>query len=209
MSPFLRYALSSIKLKGGEEWVPFACGGPPRFLGSCSVLPNDIDYGRIQRWLHDYQNTHGHNQSWGGRRQMQVPIKCIDCLSGDTIDITSNEDYIALSYIWGAAQLDLSSMNSSHPARLPKHGVPQVVNDTITVVKSLGMRYLWVDRYCINEQDVNAKHGPDLRSGSCNNRCKRWHKRIFRTTWCWMRSQKKTAISFRQKVHSSFNAAAN
>lgn len=33
---------------------------------------------------------------------------------------------------------------------LPEH-LPQTIEDSITVVKALGVQYLWVDRYCIKQ----------------------------------------------------------
>jgi hypothetical protein len=50
-----------------------------------------------------------------------------------------------LSYVWGAA--------GDEGTRLPK-----VVKHAIIVTKALGMRYLWVDRYCIDQIDKAQKH---------------------------------------------------
>ena len=37
-------------------------------------------------------------------------------------------------------------------------GIPKVIEDAKTVAKSLGKQYLWVDKYCIDQHDVVAKH---------------------------------------------------
>src|SRR5436190_1503220 len=36
--------------------------------------------------------------------------------------------------------------------------VPQVVKDAMVVVRELKGRYLWVDKYCIDQQDSKVKH---------------------------------------------------
>ncbi|KAF2994350.1 hypothetical protein E8E13_000635 [Curvularia kusanoi] len=36
--------------------------------------------------------------------------------------------------------------------------VPRVVHDAVVVTRELGFRYLWIDRYCINQQDADTKH---------------------------------------------------
>ncbi|KAK0739586.1 heterokaryon incompatibility protein-domain-containing protein [Apiosordaria backusii] len=62
--------------------------------------------------------------------------------------------YVALSYVWGAAPgtLPTLQLNSTLPRPLPK-----VIYDAIVVVKSLGCRYLWVDRYCIPQGDNDER----------------------------------------------------
>jgi len=35
---------------------------------------------------------------------------------------------------------------------------PRTIEDSITVTKALGYRYLWVDRYCIPQNDPQLKH---------------------------------------------------
>ncbi|TEY59798.1 hypothetical protein BOTCAL_0186g00190 [Botryotinia calthae] len=56
-------------------------------------------------------------------------------------------EYIALSYVWG----DNSACKSTQVE------FPQVVKDAFTVTEALGYRYLWVDRYCI-DQNPKSPH---------------------------------------------------
>ncbi|KAF2624511.1 hypothetical protein BU25DRAFT_476214 [Macroventuria anomochaeta] len=62
--------------------------------------------------------------------------------SAIAVDVSSQEPYVALSYVWGANQ---------------GHGFPQTIKDAIEVTKTLGHQYLWVDRYCIKQESVE-KH---------------------------------------------------
>jgi hypothetical protein len=54
--------------------------------------------------------------------------------------------YVALSYVWG-----LNFENFSFSETLPLN-LPNTIADIIRVTLKLGFRYLWIDRYCINQQ---------------------------------------------------------
>ncbi|KAE9368275.1 HET-domain-containing protein, partial [Stipitochalara longipes BDJ] len=62
-------------------------------------------------------------------------------------------DYATLSYVWGpvpAAAAD--PITSCLPDPLPK-----TIQDVLTVCFILGLPYLWVDRYCIPQDNLNEK----------------------------------------------------
>lgn len=61
--------------------------------------------------------------------------------------------YVTLNYVWGSTD---SQQNSINPFALPK-SVPQVIEDSISVAKMLKFRYIWVDRYCVPQDDEKAK----------------------------------------------------
>lgn len=77
-------------------------------------------------------------------------LSVIDCHDRRVIDAPVDCAYSALSYVWG---------NALHEKLLPAGrlppGVDATIEDAIAVTIDLGLRYLWVDRYCIN-QDVNS-----------------------------------------------------
>ncbi|KAF5670083.1 hypothetical protein FHETE_4766 [Fusarium heterosporum] len=56
--------------------------------------------------------------------------------------------YVALSYVWGK---ESSPQNDAHE-------YPAVVRDAISVTRQLGCKYLWVDRYCINQNSSHKQH---------------------------------------------------
>ncbi|TGO24411.1 hypothetical protein BPAE_0103g00120 [Botrytis paeoniae] len=72
----------------------------------------------------------------------------IDCLADSpTISLVSAPKpchYAALSYVWGGVHTTSTE-------------VPAVVKDAIKVTVKLGLRFLWVDRYCIPQNDSD-KH---------------------------------------------------
>ncbi|KAI1297100.1 heterokaryon incompatibility protein-domain-containing protein [Xylaria venustula] len=58
------------------------------------------------------------------------------------------ERYAALSYVWGKSTASISDTAATWP---------KTVLDTITTTRKLGLRYLWVDKYCINQEDAVEK----------------------------------------------------
>jgi hypothetical protein len=71
--------------------------------------------------------------------------------------------YVALSYVWGGVAMPKTTMGNIE--ELQKIGgldtqnfkLPQTVRDAMTVVTSLGERYLWVDTLCIIHDDEQNK----------------------------------------------------
>ncbi|KAF2998487.1 hypothetical protein E8E13_003053 [Curvularia kusanoi] len=85
----------------------------------------------------------------------------IDCKTLEIVTAPPNCNYFALSYVWGNASNTAPSDSSisSVPAgtrSLLSIAAP-VVRDAIEVVRSLGWRYLWVDKYCIPQADPVLK----------------------------------------------------
>ena len=122
------------------------------------VLPNKLNYQQIQGWLDHCQNFHDHDKTCGERSAMRIPLKCIDCFSRSIVEITTEDLYFALSYVWGTPCPESSSPRSKDSVKKLQIGIPQVIEDAMTVVKSLGKQYLWVDKYCIDQHNVVAKH---------------------------------------------------
>ncbi|PMD31985.1 HET-domain-containing protein, partial [Hyaloscypha variabilis F] len=86
-----------------------------------------------------------HTTSCVAKGSPPVPfMKLIDCNTG-TIVPAANHPYVTLSYRWGP-----SSGSTEYLESLPKE-VPSTIRDSITVTRKLGFRYLWIDRYCINQ----------------------------------------------------------
>ncbi|KAI6776004.1 hypothetical protein HG530_002762 [Fusarium avenaceum] len=75
-------------------------------------------------------------------------LRVIDCLASScTVAVVAVHDacqYAALSYVWGGMQASITE-------------IPTVIKDAIQVTLELGLRYLWVDQYCIPQNDAQ-KH---------------------------------------------------
>ena len=111
-----------------------------------------IDYSIISHWLTFCQKRHEklcHRRGKNGVRNLTV----IECATRKLLHLPGEEyDYVTLSYIWGPSP----SAVWEDKTKLPDP-VPKVIDDTITVSLALGFRFLWVDRYCIPQDDEKEK----------------------------------------------------
>lgn len=97
------------------------------------------------------------------RRSVKRPaaLKCIDCKSREVVLISDGSPYLALSYVWGnPSAVTLTSNNADE--NISNRGalvyIPCVVQDAIKLVLGLNQRYLWVDAFCIDQNDPRVKH---------------------------------------------------
>lgn len=59
--------------------------------------------------------------------------------------------YASLSYCWGGGGKQIMTTNSTlhdHLLALPRH-FPKTISDAIEVCRKVGIRYLWIDAFCI------------------------------------------------------------
>jgi hypothetical protein len=97
-----------------------------------------------------------------------LPDRLIDCSdpSNPRLILTGGEHrgpYLALSYVWGGPQPMTTTDNVGDyvSGGIPPSILPQTIRDAITVTRSLGQRYLWVDALCIL-QDSDADKARQL-----------------------------------------------
>lgn len=69
------------------------------------------------------------------------------------------EKYVALSYCWGDVDSPRTILTNLDiwTQDLPFSLLPQTIQDAVLVTKELGLNYLWVDRFCIVQDDEVAK----------------------------------------------------
>ncbi|KAI1821141.1 heterokaryon incompatibility protein-domain-containing protein [Xylaria intraflava] len=87
-------------------------------------------------------------------------LNLIDCqsrriVSCDTLEQPTELEYVALSYVWGTKN-DAPTITSIQP-ELPDC-LPRVIEDAILVTIALGYRFIWIDKYCIDQYDSLKKH---------------------------------------------------
>lgn len=82
-----------------------------------------------------------------------IPDILIDCIQEEIVRANPGDQYMALSYIWGARRNQEN--DASHVFSLSTS--PFTIRDAAQVVRNLGRRFLWVDRYCIDQKDDSTK----------------------------------------------------
>ena len=82
-----------------------------------------------------------------------IPGLLIDCIQENLVMSKPGDQYITLSYVWGSRR-DPGN-DTSHAFSLSN--APLTIRDAVQVVRNLGRRFLWVDRYCIDQTDESSK----------------------------------------------------
>ncbi|KIX03623.1 uncharacterized protein Z518_07176 [Rhinocladiella mackenziei CBS 650.93] len=149
---------------------PFTCfseSGP--YQSSIRLIqPNTVDVDFARHCLEGCIEKHGkicnEIEDTGFRYKPQIYLLDLEdrCLVRSTVDA----DYVALSYVWGPQNgnfqckvdnlgrfIQPGSMNDSEFFK-----VPALIQSAIDFTQKVGKRYLWVDRYCILQDDGRHKH---------------------------------------------------
>lgn len=93
--------------------------------------------------------------------EFQVSGSLIVTLAKSVKAKDSGLDYLTLSYVWGKSSDD-------DPATGPDLAkvLPTTMEDAVQVVKSPGYRYLWVDPYCVPQENGPEKSRHDTSSSN-------------------------------------------
>jgi hypothetical protein len=117
--------------------------------------------GIARNWLENCRTNHP-----------ECKIAAIDSLPARLIELRAKEpnhvylrdttglisvDYAALSYCWGAGEKGvetvMAKLHEFQGEGLVIEDLPPTVRDAIRVAETLGLRYLWIDRLCIVQDD--------------------------------------------------------
>lgn len=148
------------KQRGRRHLIPVHQG--PGLAGR-HISIDSVDYVTIRKWLQHCESTH--TDCAGFAKRSLVGFRGIDVMKLAVVDLPVDEPYATLSYVWGDPVEE-----EMGPSGLPA-SLPRTISDAIVVARELGYRYLWVDRYCIPQDDKDARHGQirmmdELYSGS-------------------------------------------
>ncbi|KAF2664344.1 HET-domain-containing protein [Microthyrium microscopicum] len=137
----------------------------PNYYDQIETGSNRLSITRIRGMLADCDlksctKTHGHKP----RYQSPTDITLIDVTNMCLIRSSTRLRYLALSYVWGiSSSLRTTSVNRAElerPGSLNPSNeyISLVIRDAMTLVRSIGERYLWVDRLCIEQDNASQKH---------------------------------------------------
>lgn len=105
-------------------------------------------------WLREELSSHEVDPGLRVRHRQPAGMRLIDCRTHQVIVAPRDAFYLALSYVGGTVPSPLLSTNQDD--ELPE--LPLTVRDAMLFAVNLGMRYLWVDRYCVSQDDEQQKH---------------------------------------------------
>ncbi|CAM1501778.1 Fc.00g037620.m01.CDS01 [Cosmosporella sp. VM-42] len=125
----------------------------PGLVTGCALKQDQVDYGVVQQWL---QECDEHHRACT-RSHTTIPgLQVIDCTTGKVVSISDDSHYLALSYVWGVRSRR-DSLIRKFNSSVKKAYFPRTVRDAMHVTRSLGYHFLWVDQYCINQDDAAQK----------------------------------------------------
>lgn len=113
------------------------------------------DFGFISSWLTECEQNH-HCCVEAERTEVLVD-RLIDCQTQRLVKF-NNEAFVALSYVWGT-KTPVTQAEDETVRRtmcLPEQP-PQTISDAIETTVRVGHRYLWVDRYCVDQYHSEQK----------------------------------------------------
>lgn len=121
-------------------------------LSSRTLDAGSIDWRVVQQWLQICNEDHTCTTSQSGSKWL-TGFKVIDVRTRKIVPAPVGCQYVALSYVWGkAAESELTDSFS-----LPELAA-LTIEDAMTCTRALDIDYLWVDRYCIDQNAADTKH---------------------------------------------------
>ncbi|KAH7094984.1 heterokaryon incompatibility protein-domain-containing protein [Paraphoma chrysanthemicola] len=125
-----------------------------------------VDFDRLRYWINYCQTNHGHacsriTQMNGTPLAEESAIKVIDCKQRMITGAALSVPYVALSYVWGTGVSEIIEEEPSPDGNLRNvlpDSLPRTIEDAIYTTLQLGYRYLWVDKYCIDQSNPHELH---------------------------------------------------
>ncbi|KAK1762163.1 heterokaryon incompatibility protein [Phialemonium atrogriseum] len=157
--------------KDGQRWT----SSPEEFLllqpsagtqGVCmgrSVDRNYVSTNLIRQWMSYCEDNHGSACSSAGRRPSMSISWFVDTETNCLVPAPEGSRYVALSYVWGKVPmlkaLKANVLALQKPGALSREfaaEIPSTIRHAMSLVRSLGERYLWVDSLCIVQDDEES-----------------------------------------------------
>jgi hypothetical protein len=127
---------------------------PLRTMSTRLIDRAHADLDIVRNWLNHCRDNHG--KICGRTASGASDIKVVDCVTRKIIEAPHECKYAALSYRWGQPPLQPSACGVQILGEdLPR--LPKTIEDSISITKELGLRYLWIDKYCIDQSNKEEK----------------------------------------------------
>ena len=124
-----------------------------------STVKENVEFRILKAWLAFCQEEH---DCYLHRTELksgeELPLHFINCHARKVAFKNDGlrSKYAALSYVWGDSEGGDGRRCQNIFPSLPEE-LPNVISDAIDAARELGFQYLWVDKYCINQDDPDEK----------------------------------------------------
>jgi len=123
----------------------------------------NIDLAQVQSWISRCDSEHGPDCHADHKRSPIHQLFFIDVHDLCIVANNSRVKFTALSYVWGKAQSPFQTLKSNkeelcQPGSFLRrwNQLPRTVQDAILLSKRLQVRYIWIDRFCIVQDDADS-----------------------------------------------------
>ncbi|KAI3331588.1 heterokaryon incompatibility protein-domain-containing protein [Xylariaceae sp. AK1471] len=121
-------------------------------------IPSLFNPRTVEPWLRYCTQYHGF---LCGSSSVPVPVHSFQVIDCTTLSVEEGKlgvPYVALSYVWGALETACGTVQNIDGVKMLPEQLSGVIRDSIDVTKALGYRYLWVDKFCIDQDNPGVKH---------------------------------------------------
>lgn len=126
-------------------------GQEGRFAAMALEAKADLEV--VKNWLKFCLENHGETCEPIDTRPIP-DLRVVDCNTGVVVSAESNCKYLAMSYVWGPTP----SKELEDGESLLATTTPVLIRDALTATRKMGYRYLWIDRYCIPQEEGKERH---------------------------------------------------
>lgn len=157
---FSRYSFDAMR--SASNTIICHRNKPFRKAGTPQIVSPVFDSSLAQSWFDMCKQKHK-PLSCGAEDDTPIPkTMLIDCNTRRLVSMDSDckprPRFVALSYVWGPNKKPQEqTLTDGLSTDLPLD-LPLTIDDAITVTKALGFQYLWVDQYCIDQNNEDDKH---------------------------------------------------
>ena len=121
------------------------------------VLEPFVNMSLVKGWLGFCEEFHSSTCGKAVSSDEVHSLHLIECSSRIVVDVSGPTRYIALSYVWGGSKCQSAVILGDSARTLPSK-IASTIEDAIVLTLALGVKYLWVDQFCIDQTDPQAKH---------------------------------------------------
>lgn len=119
---------------------------------SLKAVPPEFDLGTFRNWF-GYCNRN-HKLLCRSAKSDLCGTRLIDCQEQCIVEHGPKMPYVALSYVWGQPKAQREVTNGK---QLPTQ-LSLLIRDAMAATLAMGFLYLWVDRYCIDQDNPEVVH---------------------------------------------------
>lgn len=117
-----------------------------------SLRAPKIDFTLLKSWIEHCSSKHGPECKGDWDPNLNPGMRLVHIKERRIVkNFQEALPYAALSYVYGAKSA--SPEGDKLPTKIPK-----TIKDAMDIAQKLGLEYLWVDRYCIRQDDSNDKN---------------------------------------------------